>query len=179
MLTVIATVGRWVAFWGWVSCVCLGYWISYVRFCDHWILCANLLLWFFSGMLGWAALWDTWSQVRYCDCWISPCEYSSLGLLCGILDLRCGILWTLDSGCESSALGLPCEIIGLLWDHLGGSTCLKWWHSDQRISWHIERGSSYADQWPLHAAHDMLLLFTLLMVRKPIWIKGSHWFSCI
>ena len=59
-------VGRWAGFWGWVSCVCFGYWISYVRFYDHWILCANLLLW---------------------DAWV--------GCTVGYL-ISSGILWLLD-----------------------------------------------------------------------------------
>ena len=33
--------------------MCLGYWISYVRFYDHWILCVNIVPWVtFLGCLG-------------------------------------------------------------------------------------------------------------------------------
>ena len=154
-------VRRWAAFWGWVSCVCLGYWISYVRFYDHWILCANLLLWVtFLGHLGLGSYIGYRGLCMPHVDLLCTVEYLISSGILWLLDitmwiffsgspmrdtwshLRCGILWTLDSGCESSALGLPCEILGLLWDHLGGSTCLKWWHSDQRISWHIGRRSS-------------------------------------
>ena len=70
-------------------------------------VCESSSLGHFSGILGpdilhvipWALYTTCGSSalalfctVGYCDCWIAPCEYSSLGLKCGILDLRCKIL---------------------------------------------------------------------------------------
>ena len=99
--------------------MCLGYWISFVRFYDHWILCANLLLWVtFLGCLGGLHCgipdlkWDTvivgyhhvnillWvsyvgyliSDVGYCEPWIVGVNLLLWGSPVKYL-VSCGIIW--------------------------------------------------------------------------------------